>query len=194
MALKFAMAALALALTGTTVAAQAAAEHYEVDPMHTFPSLEFSHMGISVWRGKFDRSSGTVAINRMAQTGSVDIVVDTASINFGLKEMDEHARSPDWFDVDKYPTATYAGTLQFSGGQPVAVDGKLSFRGQTRPLKLSLNSFKCIPHPIYKKEVCGADAQGELNWSEWGMTHSEYGKGEAGRLVLRIQVEAQKKD
>lgn len=194
MAVKFGNAVLAAILSGATVAAHAAADHYEIDPTHTYPSLEFSHMGISVWRGKFDRSRGVVAVDRKAQTGSVEITVDAASINFGLDEMDEHARSPDWLDAEKFPVATYTGTLRFADGQPVAVDGQLNFRGQTRPLKLSLNSFKCIPHPIYKKEVCGADAQGELNWSEWGMTHSQYGKGEAGRLLLRIQVEAQKKD
>lgn len=194
MAKNLQMAVLAMVLGSAASFAHAAVEHYEVDPTHTYPSLEFSHMGISVWRGKFDRSSGAVAIDRKAQTGSVDIVVDTSSINFGLKEMDEHARSPDWLDVEKYPTATYTGTLKFSGGLPVAVNGQFTFRGQTRPLALTLDSFKCIPHPLYKKEVCGADARGELNWSEWGMTHSEYGKGEAGRLLLRIQVEAQKKD
>lgn len=180
----------AFAAATLALPALAAVEHYEIDPTHTFPSLEFSHMGISVWRGKFDRTRGSVRLDRAAQTGTVEISVDTASINFGLAEMDQHARSPDWFDVAKYPTATYAGTIRFASGQPASVDGRFTFRGQTRPLTLTINSFKCIPHPLYKKEVCGADAQGEVNWSEWGMTHSEYGKGEAGRVLLRIQVEA----
>jgi polyisoprenoid-binding protein YceI len=182
----------ALIAAGIGIPAHAAPERFEIDPLHTFPSIEFPHMGISIWRGKFDRTRGSVTLDRSAPSGSVEIVVDTASVNFGLEDMDVHARSADWLDVEKYPTATYTGTLEFADGQPVAVDGQFTFRGQTKPLKLTLNSFKCIEHPYYKKEVCGADAQGELNWSEWGMTHSGYGKGEAGRLVLRIQVEALK--
>ncbi|HEY6599836.1 MAG TPA: hypothetical protein VIZ30_11005, partial [Pseudomonadales bacterium] len=54
------------------------------------------------------------------------------------------------------------------------------------------NSASCITHPFYKKEVCGADAQGELNWSQFGMKMSKFGEGDAGKLTLRIQVEAMK--
>jgi len=186
-----ALLALLLAIATTAAPAVIAAPaHYEVDPQHTFPSFEFSHMGISVWRGRFDRSRGTVAFDRKTGTGSVDITVDTASISFGLDEMDEHARSPEWFDVAKYPTATYKGKLRAEGGVPKAVDGEFTFRGQTKPLTLAIRQFKCIPHPMLRREVCGADAEGELNWGEWGMSKSEYGKGEAGRVKLRIQVEA----
>ena len=108
--------------------------------------------------------------------------------------MDEHARGKDWFDVARYPTATYQGTVQFDGDTPKAVDGQFTFRGTTKPLKLAINSFKCIPHPMFRREVCGADAQGEVNWSEWGMSKSEYGKGDAGRVLLRIQIEALRQD
>jgi polyisoprenoid-binding protein YceI len=174
------------------VPATAAADTYKLDPEHTYPSLEFSHLGISVWRGKFDKTSGKVTLDRAARTGTVDVVIDTASINFGLDSMHEHAISEDWFDVKKFPTATYKGKLKFTGDTPKAVDGDFSFRGMTKPLKLTINSFKCIPHPITRNEVCGADAEGELNWAEWGMKHSEYGKGEAGKVKLRIQIEGQK--
>jgi polyisoprenoid-binding protein YceI len=112
MTTRFIMAALIATAAG---AAYAASETYVIDPAHTYPSIEFSHMGISVWRGKFDTTSGTITIDRAAQTGSVDIVVDPASINFGLEAMDDKARSEDFFNVAKYPTATYKGTLKFDG-------------------------------------------------------------------------------
>lgn len=170
------------------------AETYAIDPSHTYPSFEFPHMGISVWRGKFDRTRGSVTLDRAAGTGTVDIVVDTASVNFGLDAMDKHARSEDWFNVAEYPEATYRGTIVFEGDKPAAVNGEFTFRGVTQPLTLAINSFNCIPHPVFRKEVCGADAGGELDWSTFGMKHSEYGKGGAGRLTLRIQVEALKQD
>ncbi|MEQ1438772.1 YceI family protein [Fontimonas sp. SYSU GA230001] len=171
-----------------------AADRYLLDPVHTFPSIEFPHMGISIWRGKFNRTQGEVLLDRKARQGTVDIVVDTASINFGLEAMDDKARSSEWFDVARFPTATYTGTIRFDGDAPAAIDGEITFRGIRKPLPLTINSFNCIPHPLTKKEVCGADAQGELNWSEWGMAYSEYGKGDAGRVTLRIQVEGQKQE
>ena len=174
--------------------ASAAGQTYVIDPTHTFPNFEFSHFGISMWRGKFDATSGTIVIDRVAKTGSVDIRVDPASINFGLDAMDEKARSEDFFNVAKYPAATYKGTLKFDGDVPASIDGEITLLGVTRPLRLTINSSKCIEHPFYKKEVCGADAQGELNWSQFGMKMSSFGEGEAGTVVLHIQVEGMRGD
>jgi polyisoprenoid-binding protein YceI len=188
---KLTIAALVAGMTGP---AFAAAEIYEIEPNHTYPSFEFSHMGISFWRGKFNRTSGRITIDRAAGTGTADIVIDTTSINFGLDKMDQAARSEDWFNVAKFPTATYKGTLTFAGEVPRTVEGRFTLLGVTRAVKLAINSFKCIPHPMFKKEVCGADAEGDLNWSEYGMRHSKYGEGDAGRVHLRIQVEAVKQE
>jgi polyisoprenoid-binding protein YceI len=181
-------------ISGLIQPAIAAVERYEVDSNHTYPSIEFSHMGISFWRGKFNRTSGTITLDRAAGTGEVAIVVDTSSINFGLAAMDEKARSEDFFDVARFPTAVYQGTLKFVGGKPTTVDGRVTILGVTRPLKLGINLFNCIVHPMHQKEVCGADAEGELNWSEFGMKMSRFGEGDAGRVLLRIQVEALKRD
>lgn len=170
----------------------AASQTYTIDPRHTYPSLEFSHMGVSVWRGKFDKTSGTMVIDREAKTGTVDVVVDASSIDFGLKEMNDEAKSDKFLEVAKYPTITYKGKIEFVGDEPKSVDGQVTIRGMTKPLKLTINSAKCMDHPFYHKEVCGADAQGELNWSEWGMKMSQYGQGEMGRLVMHIQVEGLK--
>jgi polyisoprenoid-binding protein YceI len=186
--------ALAVAAVCAALPAAAAPVVYELDPLHTFPSIEFSHMDISIWRGKFDRTRGSVVLDLEARSGRVDVEIDAASINFGLDIMDDKARGEEWFDVARYPTATYVGALRFDGESPVAVDGTFTFRGQPQPLTLRLNSFKCIEHPYYKKEVCGADAQGELNWGVYGMKYSEFGQGDAGRVTLRIQVEGMRKD
>ncbi len=175
-----------------TDAGIAAAANYKLDPDHTFPSLEFSHMGISIWRGKFNRTTGTATLDLAARTGAVNIQVETASIDFGLDSMQEYAVRPDWLDVAKFPVMTYTGPIVFEGDKPVAVDGQLTLRGVTRPLRLTINSFKCIEHPFYKKEACGADAEGQLNRADFGMT--QYAEGEAGQVRLRIQVEALKED
>jgi len=190
--LKGALVAAVIASSAGLALAQA--DRYQIDPNHTYPSLEFSHMGISVWRGKFDKTRGKITVDRAARTGTVDVVIDTASINFGLDAMDEKARSEDFFDAARYPTAIYKGTLNFVGDQPKTVDGQITIMGVTRPVKLTINLFKCMPHPMLKRELCGADAEGDLNWSEYGMKMSKWGEGEAGKVHLRIQVEALKQD
>jgi polyisoprenoid-binding protein YceI len=181
---------LAAVIAGTAFPAVAAPDHYTIDPMHTYPSLEFSHMGLSVWRVKFNKTSGKVSLDRAARSGTVEVTIDISSIDFGLAAMDEKARSDDFFDVAKYPTATYRGKLKFAGEKPATVDGQITIMGVTRPATLNINLFNCMPHPMLKKEVCGADAAGDLNWSEYGMKMSQYGQGDAGNVHLRIQVEA----
>lgn len=185
---------LALLAACACAPAWAAPERYEIDPMHTYPSFEFPHMGISVWRGKFDRTRGRVTIDRAARTGTVEVTVDPASIDFGLDAMNQEARSDNFFNVAAFPEASYKGTIVFEGAAPKAVDGVVTVMGVSKPVRLAINLFNCIPHPMLKKEVCGADAEGEMNWSVFGMKMSKYGEGDAGRLHLRIQVEAIKQD
>lgn len=181
------LAGLALLLHG---AAHAAPVRYVVDPTHTFPSFAFSHMGLSVWRGKFDRTSGTILLDRAAKRGSVDIRIDPASINFGLEAMDDKARSEDFFHVARYPDARYRGEIVFDGDTPVAVEGMITLLAVSKPLRLQIRSFKCLPNPMTRVEICGADVGASLNWSEYGMKLSQYGQGDAGIVTLDIQVEA----
>jgi len=179
-------------LTTLTIPARviAAADAYTIDPMHTYPSLEFSHMGMSMWRGKFNRSSGKVRFDRQAGTGSVEVSVDAASLDFGLDKMNEAATSADWLNTAKFPTMTYRGTLVAQNGVPARVDGELTLLGVTRPVNLHLKSFKCMPHPLLKREWCGADAEGQLNRADFGL--SQYLQMDGGIILLRIQVEVLK--
>jgi polyisoprenoid-binding protein YceI len=145
-------------------------------------------MGISIWRGKFNRTTGKVRFDRQARTGSAEIRVDAASIDFGHDKMNEFAVTTDWLNVAAHPAMTYTGALKFKGDTPVAMDGQLTLLGVTRPVPLKLNSFKCTQHPMLKREVCGADAEGEFNRADFGM--SRYAEGEAGKIRVLIQVEA----
>jgi polyisoprenoid-binding protein YceI len=163
---------------------------YVLDPNHTFPSFAADHMGgLSVWRGKFDSSSGKVVYDKTAKAGSIDVTVDMSSINFGVPKLDEHAKSAEMFDVAKYPTATYVGKFtKFNGTSPTEAQGTLTMHGVTKPLTLTINSFLCKPNPMSKKEVCGADASATFNRSEFGVNFGEkYGFKQ--EVTLQIQVE-----
>jgi len=185
----------AAVLTLVAGSALAAPVTYEVDPGHTYPSFEADHMGgLSVWRGKFDKSSGTIVVDKDKSTGTVDITVDTSSVDFGHEKLNEHTKGPDLFDVTKYPTATYKGTLvKFVNGAPTAVDGQFTLHGVTKPLTLTIDSFLCKPNPMTKKEVCGADAKATFNRKDYGMPFGE-AYGFKMDVKLAIQVEAVRKD
>lgn len=182
-----ALAVLALASTS----ALAASTTYTIDPSHTYPSFEADHMGgLSVWRGKFDRTSGKVTLDKAAGTGTVDIAVDMNSVNFGLAKLDEEARGAELFETAKYPKATYKGKLAgFVDGKPTKIVGELTLHGVTRPLELTVNSFKCMPHPMFKREVCGADAATTFQRDAFGMAAGK-DYGFKMDVALRIQVEA----
>lgn len=181
---------LLLAMPGAASTAAAAPATYTLDPTHTFPSFEADHMGISYWRGKFDASSGKVVLDREAKSGSVDVTIDLASIDFGMDKLDEWARGKDLFDVAKYPKATYKGRLgHFVDGKPTEVVGTLDLHGVQKPLTLAIGRFKCIPHPIHKRELCGADATGSFDRAAFGLdAGKDYGFDM--QVALRIQVEA----
>lgn len=163
---------------------------YTLDPGHTYPSFEADHFGgLSVWRGKFRSTSGEVVFDKDAQKGDVTVTIDAATIDFGHDKMNEHAKSAEMFDVAKFPTATYAGTLAaFKDGKPTEVHGNLTMHGVTKPVNLKINKFLCKVNPMLGKEVCGADAEGTLNRAEFGVSYGQaYGFDMA--VTLRIQVE-----
>lgn len=182
-----------LALTLSTASSHAAPVTYTIDSNHTYPSFSADHMGgLSNWRGKFNKTSGTIILDREAQTGQIDVTIEVASIDFGHEKMNEHAKSPDMFDVAKFPTAKYTGKLtKFVNGAPTAVEGSLTLHGVTKPAALKIDSFMCKPHPMTKKEVCGANASGTINREDFGVS---YGKqlGFKMDVGLEIQVEAVK--
>lgn len=163
---------------------------YTLDPNHTYPSFAADHFGgLSVWRGKFDSSSGNVVYDKDAKSGTIEVTVQMNSIDFGMPKLNEHAKSPEIFDAAKYPTATYTGKFtKFKGASPTEAQGTLTMHGVTRPLTLKIDSFMCKTNPQSKKEVCGADATATLNRAEFGVSYGEkYGFKQ--EVQLQIQVE-----
>ena len=180
--------ALLLALAALPAAAEPAT--YEIDPAHTFPSIEADHMGLSVWRGKFNHSSGQVILDKAGGSGTVNIVIDPASIDFGHDELNALMAKPEYFDTARYPQATYTGKLAgFVEGKPTQVVGALTLRGVTRPVTLDIKSFKCMPHPIFKRDWCGADAYATIDREAFGISAGK-DWGFDMKVGLRIQVEA----
>lgn len=189
---KLSMIAAGMLAAGLSFSAMAA-DTYQLDPNHTYPSFESDHFGgVSTWRGKFNKSSGTVVLDRAAKTGTVEVNIDIASVNTGNAKLDEHLQKAEFFDVAKYPTAVYKGTsIRFEGDKPAEVIGTLTMHGVTKPLNLKIESFKCFVNPMMKKEVCGTEATATFDRGDFGM---DYGKsyGFSLKTVLHIQAEGVK--
>jgi polyisoprenoid-binding protein YceI len=179
-----------LALAAVSFVAVAAPIKYKIDPNHTYPSFEADHKGgLSIWRGKFKKSSGDVMLDREGKSGSVDVSIDMTSIDFGHDGLNAHAKSAEILNTAQFPAAVYRGNIIFNGNTPAAIDGFLTMRGITKPVKLTINSFLCKPDAMTKVDVCGADAVGAFNRDDFGIT---FGKGFRTETILRIQVEAQR--
>jgi polyisoprenoid-binding protein YceI len=163
---------------------------YVIDPNHTYPSFEADHFGgLSVWRGKFDATSGKVVYDKDAKAGSLDVTVDMTSIDFGNPKLNEHARSAELFDAAKFPTATFTGKFtKFNGATPAEAQGTLTMHGVTKPVTLQINSFKCMRNPMNKKEVCGADASATINRADFGVNFGDkYGFKQEVKLLIQVE-------
>jgi len=185
---KIALTAVLALLAGSALAAPVT---YEIDPAHTYPSFEADHMGgLSIWRGKFEKTSGTIVLDREQGTGTVEVTVDPSLIDFGHQKLNEHVKSGEMLDVAKYPTATFKGTLaNFKNGAPTEVQGELTLHGVTKPVTLTIKQFLCKPNPMTKKEVCGADASGTFNRSDFGVSYGDkYGFNMQVKLAIQIEA------
>lgn len=182
--------ALSMLAAGVSLSATAAPTTYQLDPTHLYPSFEADHFGgVSVWRGKFTKSSGTVVLDRAAQTGTVEATIDVSSIDTGNPALDKHVKSDSFFDVDKYPTAVYKGTFSgFKDGVPTQVQGNLTLHGVTHPVTLTLETFKCFINPMLKREVCGTEATATFNRDDFGV---DYGKAYGFSMATKLHIQAE---
>ena len=161
---------LAPVLMTVALTAHATPVTYAIDPTHTFPSFEADHMGgVSVWRGKFNKTSGQVVWDRTTGQGTVDITVDMNSVDYGLDIMNDKARSPELFDTAKYPTAVYKGRIEADAkGQPTKVTGALTLHGVTKEITLT-GTFNGVSKDPWGNTRAGFTAEGKVNRKDFGM-------------------------
>lgn len=166
-----------------------AAESFTLDSRHTFPMFEVDHMGFSLQRGRFNKTTGMVTLDAAAQTGKVEISIDAASIDMGLPDWDKHMKNADFFNVEQHPTMTFtADIVRFEAGKPVAAEGRFTLLGVTRPLTLKIDNYRCGVHLMNRKAVCGAEVTARIKRSEFGMTKFIPFIGDEVRLVVPVEA------
>lgn len=180
---------LAILLAGLLAAPAYAADNYTIDPNHTWPVFEVNHLGFSTQRGRFNKSSGKITLDTAAKKGSVELVIETASLDMGFDKWDAHMKSEDFFNVKFFPAMRFTSDkLVFDGDQVVAAEGSFTLLGITKPLTLTVSNFRCAPNPMNKKPTCGADITATLKRSEFGMT--KYVPAVSDEVKISTPVEA----
>jgi polyisoprenoid-binding protein YceI len=182
-------AAIAAVALGFTLPA-AAQDVYVGDPAHTFAFFETGHLGIAWVHGRFNKTpTARITLDRAAKQGSIDVVIDTASVDTGHEARDKHVRGPDYLDVEKFPTISFkSNNLKFEGDNLVSAAGDLTIMGVTRPVELKVTMFRCIQHPVNKRDLCGAEASTAIKRSEWGLKRSAQGIGDDVRISIQIEA------
>lgn len=174
---------------GFSLAASAAPETYGIDPTHSFSRFEYNHFGYSTQVNKFNSTVGKIQIDRAAKTGSVEVTIDPKSVNSGYETFNGHLQGPDFFDSEKYPAITYKSTkFVFNGDKLVGVEGNLTIKGITKPVNLEVTSFQCMPHPMLKRDACGANAVAKIKRSDFGA--GKYAPYVGDEVTLGFSVEA----
>ena len=180
---------VAAAIAALSTAAIAASDSYTVDSRHTFPVFEVSHFGFSIQRGRFNKTTGALTLDRAAKSGTIDVTIDVASIDMGIEKWDQHMKSEDFFNAAKFPSITYKSTkLAFDGDKVVAADGELTLLGVTKPVKATITDFVCKPHPMLKKEVCGGNVTASIKRSEYGMAYGLPNIGDDIKILLPVEA------
>ena len=180
-----------IALASVFAVSAYAADSYTIDPNHTFPVFEVNHLGYSVQHGRFNKSSGNITLDMAARSGSVDLTIETASLDMGFPVWDEHMSADGFFNTAKFPTMTFkSNKLIFKDDKVVAAEGQFTLLGVTRPLTVSVSGFKCGDHPMNKKPMCGANIGGTIKRSDFGMT--KYVPAISDEVQIRVPVEAYK--
>ncbi len=169
--------------------AMAAPETYTVEANHTFPRFSYDHLGFSLQVSRFNKTTGKVVFDKAAKTGSVDISIDTKSVDTGSTLFNEHIQAEDFLDTAKHPSATFKSKeVVFSGDKPVKIVGDLTLKGITKPVTLTITSFQAKPHPIQRKDALGANAHTTIKRSDFNMGKYAPAVGDEVRIDIAIEA------
>lgn len=162
---------------------------YTVDPQHSYVLWHISHFGFSNPSGKWFANGVLGLDEKNPQNSQVNITINLADIVTGNKELDGHLKSPEFFDVVKFPTATFKSDKVIVTGKSTAkIEGMLNLHGVSKPVTLDVTFNKQGNSPITDKETVGFSAHTQLRRSDFGI--NTLLPGLSDEVKLDIEVEA----
>lgn len=180
--------------TQIPIASETALTTWQIDPTHSEVGFSVKHLMISTVRGRFSGVKGTVLLDSQdVSRSSVEVEIDAATIDTGEEKRDGHLRSPDFFDVEKYPTITFRSRrIEPLGGDRFRVTGDLTIRGVTREVLLEATDEGRERDP-WGGDRAGFTASGKIDRREFGLTWNQ-ALETGGVLVsndIKLSIEAQ---
>ena len=166
---------------------------YDIDDSHTNVGFVARHLMVSKTRGRFPVVSGTVTIGEDPADSSVEVEIDAAGVDTGDERRDEHLRSADFFDIERYPTISLPQHRRHAGGAGhFDVDGDLTVRGVTRPVRAQVD-IRGRRYRSMGRYPGGFARQAEIDREDFGLTWNQVLEG-GGVLVgkkINIEIEAE---
>ena len=161
---------------------------YDIDPRHAHVAFEADHFGgVSKWRGIISGANGKIVLDPEGKTGTVDLSLEPGTVLTGVADLETHLKSDEFFDVAKYPKATYKGTLtNFKDGAPTEVQGNLTLHGVTKPITITLEKVGEAQTQMGPR--AGWDTTFTIKRSEFGMTTYQDGQlGDEVKVFVSIE-------
>ncbi len=166
-----------------------AADTFTLDPTHTYVLWHINHFGFSNPSGKWMAEGTLVLDETKPQNSKVNATIHMDELTTGLKKLDEHLKSKDFFDVAQFPLATFASQKVIVTGKDTAtVDGILTMHGVSKPVTLHVKLNKLGMSPISNKKTAGFTATAELKRSDFDI--KAYLPGLGDDVKINIESEA----
>ena len=170
-----------------------AAGTYDLDAAHKRVGFVVKHLMVSKVRGQFAEASATIVVAENPLDSSVTASIKTASVQTGQVDRDNHLRTGDFFEAEKYPTMEFRSTgIKSHAGTEFVLDGELTIKGVTKPVEL-LVEFEGVGRSPYGFDVFGFSATTEIDREDWGLTYNmalETGGVMIGKKV-KIEIEGE---
>ena len=168
--MKLSRAILSTMLLLQPLAAYAVNTEWKIDPAHTAAHFTVKHMMVSNVRGNFSKVSGTVTYDgKNLANSTVTATIDTSTVNTNESRRDEHLKSPDFFDVTKYPTMTFKSTKVEPQKDGFKIIGNLTLHGVTKPVVLTADTLPPAIKDPYGNLRTGTEAKAKINRKDFGL-------------------------
>lgn len=165
---------------------------WTIDPSHSSIEFRVKHLGIATVKGTFRTFEGSIEVDA-ADNIAIGGTIDVASVDTREADRDAHLRSADFFDAAAHPTVTFTSTSVRVAGEDVAIDGDLTIRGITKPIRLA-GEISGVETDPWGSERVALEVTGQVNRGDYGMTFNQLlGSGNllvGDRVKLELQIEA----
>ena len=181
---------LGLAIASVATFTVAKPVDYKIDPTHTATVCTWNHFGFSTPSANFSDIQGTISVDTAKPAdSSVNVTIPLSSLNTNVKALDEHLKTADFFDAEKYPNITFKSTkVQALGKNKYKITGNLTVKDVTKPVVLDAVLNKTGAHPMTKAETVGFNATTSFDRSAFGV--GAYVPNVGDKITVNITTEA----